>query len=352
MKLGRIGRSVGIVGLLLAVCTSLPGNPDQGPPVPVGEDGCPTAWNAMRERGYAPGRLMPDRGAVSVTFCELTGARLAGAEEARKLTTHVEAMVGVLNSLPTRDEMEAEIRATSAAEGQQVPDDLLLGNMCTLVGYSSELSFSVEYRNGRALVMLDRNCGIAQSGGLTRFMPSKAVDAFLGYYREQLAARRPKVTTPDCQQKILVTAVDNNVTFDEPRDDIGPNRGENSVLLPDSILEANACRYRREDDVFRLTGQKKIRDGLDGARRLFNDTVRGEMIGRADSNWMACAMPSREIADVTALDVVWMADATGGVVEIRAWRGPCTAVMASRVGARVAKAPLLLQLDEWLRPAA
>ena len=121
--------------------------------------------------------------------------------------------------MPTRDEMEAEIRATSAAEGQQAPDDLLLGEMCTLVGYSSELSFSVEYRNGRALVMLDRNCGIAQSGGLTRFMPTKAVD------------------------------------------------------------------------VFRLTGQKKIRDGLDGVRRLFNDTVRDEMIGRTDSNWMACAMP-------------------------------------------------------------
>ena len=118
--------------------------------------------------------------------------------------------------------------------------------------------------------------------------------------------------------------------------------------LPDSILEANACRYRLEDDVFRLTGQKKIRDGLDGVRGLFNDTVRGETIGRADSNWMACAMPSRGPAEVTALDVVWVAAATGGVVEIRVWRGPCTAVMAARVGARAAKDPLLRQLDEWL----
>jgi hypothetical protein len=172
MGLWRIGRSVGIVGLLLAVCTSPPGSAAQGPPVPVGEDGCPTAWNAMRGGGYAPGRLIPDRGAVSVTFCELTGARPAAAEGARKLTTHVEAMVGVLNSLPTRDEMEAEIRAASAAAGRQAPDDLLLGKMCTLVGYSSELSFSVEYRNGRALVLLDRNCGIARSGGRTRFKPT------------------------------------------------------------------------------------------------------------------------------------------------------------------------------------
>jgi hypothetical protein len=181
-------------------------------------------------------------------------------------------------------------------------------------------------------------------------MPTKAVDAFLGYYREQLAARRPNVTAPDCRPSVPVTAVDNRGTFDEPRDDIGPHRSDHSALLPSSIMEANACRYRLEDDVFRLTGQKRIRDGLDGVRGLFNDSLRAETIGRADSNWTACAMPSREPVEVTAVDVVWVADATGGVVEIRAWRGPCTAVMAARVGARVAKDPLLRQLDEWLRP--
>jgi hypothetical protein len=50
----------------------------------------------------------------------------------------------------------------------------------------------------------------------------------------------------------------------------------------------------------------------------------------------------------TALDVVWVGDATGAVAEVRIWRAPCQAVYAGPTGDKVPTTELLSRLDSWL----
>ncbi|MEU1389289.1 MULTISPECIES: hypothetical protein [unclassified Nonomuraea] len=190
----RVGRVVaGVVALVLAASAAFPVNA-LGPR--LGAGGCPISAAGGWERGDRPGELVPADGAVSVTMCELPLPSSQGqaAVPVRRLTAGVGAMVSELNALPTRDVLEAELRRRESAKGRVLGDDLHLGEVCTLVGHGTSLSFVVQYGDVRrpAVVLVDRNCGTARYAGRTRF--GDPSDAFLRRYRAQLEARPAPVS--------------------------------------------------------------------------------------------------------------------------------------------------------------
>ncbi|MCT9930336.1 hypothetical protein N5079_08870 [Planotetraspora sp. A-T 1434] len=330
---------------------------------PLGADGCPTAWVEERDVFDLPGPLVPD-GAVSVTLCELVTrlpyrgrpARSPWSGQARTLTTRVADMVTVLNALPTRDELEARIRARSKAEGRPLPEDVHVGTGCTDIGFPSELSFAVHYVEGPpAVVLLDRNCGTARFGARTRYLnfsDGKPIDTFLGFYRDQLASRGFVVAAPACPAVLRVRRSNEDVITDVPRDDIARNRGGSAAHLPSPLAAVTACRYVRQGDTLRLGHSRTLRDELGPIRDLLNTATAIEEVRKGGGtevvNWTRCGVAGSTADPVKRLDVVWVADVTGAVAEIRVWRAPCAAVFPG-MGGVVAKPALLVRLDDWLR---
>ncbi|GLX01479.1 hypothetical protein Misp02_55650 [Microtetraspora sp. NBRC 16547] len=337
------------------------------PEPPLDADGCPTVWVNRWGFDGPPGPLVPAEGATSVTLCELVTSpprnsflrpeRDLGVP--RTLTVGVPAMITTLNALPSRVAADARIRAREKAAGRPVPEPDVLSYDCTDVGFSTELSFAVHYADGPpAVVLLDRNCGTASRAGRVRFFDGERrvtddgqpVDAFLALYREQLASTASDVEPPACATVPLARRMENRAYTDAPRDDIRRNRGR-AVHLPTRLVAVTACRYVRDGDRMRLRGHRTLRDGLEPVRALLNDAtavrVRTNGGGEEVVNHTECGRPGPGPTGVRDLDVVWAADLTGAVAEIRVWRSPCRAVVAD-LGGRLAPKALLDTLDSWL----
>ncbi|GAA2208103.1 hypothetical protein GCM10009850_035610 [Nonomuraea monospora] len=352
----RVGRVItGVLALLLAAPAAFPLH-SLGPRLAA--DGCPASAAGAWEGGDRPGDLVPADGAVSVTMCEIPLPYRApppqGPVRVRKLTTQVDAMVAELNALPTRDVLEAGLRRSEAAKGRVLGDDLHLGEICTAVGFGTSLSYVVHYAGRRppAVVLVDRNCGTARYAGRTRF--GNPVNAFLGFYLTQLQARPKPVVPPGCAAGLPAAKVDLHRPQGWPRDDVAVNRGPAfGELLPSPLSAAIACRYRADDGVLRLRAQVAVPAGLASVRSLINAST----VVRPGTDSPAtppgpgrtgCGMDGIRLpAD---LDVVWVGDITGAVVEVRVWRAPCRAVHAGRTAGRVPTAELLSRLDAWLGP--
>ncbi|MET7337865.1 hypothetical protein [Nonomuraea sp. NPDC005650] len=354
----RVGRvAAGVSALLLAAPSAIPLD-SLGPQ--LGTDECPISPAGGWEAGDRPGELVPADGAVLVTMCEIALPTPHGQVPVspgapvpvRKLTTQVDAMVSALNALPTRDVLEADLRRREAAKGRVQEDDLHLGEVCTLVGYGTSLSFVVHYRDKRkpAVVLVNRNCGTARSAGRTRF--GDPSDTFLSYYRAQLQAQPKPVVLTDCAAALPAASVDLTRRWGWPRDDIAANRGLGErALLPSPLSAAAACRYRLDGGLLRLQAQVNISDDLVSVRSLINtstavNTMTDSGGTERAANLTDCGL--NRITQPTALDVAWVGDLTGAIAEVRIWRAPCQAVYAGSTGGKVPTAELLSRLDTWL----
>ncbi|MFG2044017.1 hypothetical protein [Dactylosporangium sp. NPDC048998] len=290
---------------------------------------CPVAW-PVGGVGAAdrPGPLVPADGVVSVTLCELPGAMPSWIEPAppRVLTARAGEVIAAMNALP------------SAADGNRA---------CTFVAFPTEMSLVVSYA-GRApvAVLLDRNCGTAGTDGRTRRITGTdgahpaVADAFLARYREQLAAATSPaaVKTPACEAALSSADIEVRTQADEPRDDFARNRGGVDAFAPSALVEVRACRYRPGHDGLRLATQHAQRQDL----AAFHDLVNAAAQRVTDTSDCATA------GSPTTIDVVWLADATGAVAELRVPRQPCPEFRRAGFPGLVAPPQLLVQLDHWL----
>ncbi|MEN3534462.1 hypothetical protein AAH991_05035 [Microbispora sp. ZYX-F-249] len=362
---GRIGRGLAggvVAALLLAASASYP--VDTLDARFMNANGCPVAVMDVRGTADRPGPLVPAEDAVSVTLCELVTPPRGGPGPMpssrpgrdRVLSTHVAEMIAVLNALPTRDEAEAAARALLTARGQTPPDDLHMGQVCTAIGYGEQLSFAVRYRDRPpALLLLDRNCGVVHHAGRTRFLDGQPVDRFLSFYRDQIARDPDAIPAPTCPAKVAVTEVDNRPDLEFPQDGMARNRGGGDVFLPGPLAAVTVCRYRADGADLRLRAHRVLREDLEFVRGLLNTAATIESVtdsqGTTDVvNGVDCGMPqpTRAAVPVSRLDVVWAADMTGAVAEMRIWRAPCQAVFSGTAAGLRPGPALLTRLDSWL----
>ncbi|MGW5262864.1 hypothetical protein ACWEQG_17955 [Microbispora sp. NPDC004025] len=361
----RIGRCLAggaVVALLLAASASYPVEMLDARFLDSG--GCPTAVMDVRGNADRPGPLVPAEGAVSVTLCELITPARGGPGPMpsprpgrdRTLSTHVAEMIAVLNALPTRDEAEAAARALMIARGDTPPEDLHMGQACTAIGYGEQLSFAVRYRDRPpALLLLDRNCGVVHHAGRTRFLDGQPVDRFLSFYRDQTARDPDAIPAPTCPAKVAVTDIDNRPDLEFPQDGMARNRGHGDGFLPSPLAAVTACRYHAAGDVLQLGAHRVLREDLESVRELLNTAAAIQSVtdsgGTTDFvNGVDCGMPhpARAATPVSRLDVVWAADMTGAVAEMRIWRAPCQAVFSGTAAGLRAEPALLDRLDSWL----
>ncbi|WP_214319949.1 hypothetical protein [Nonomuraea sediminis] len=318
---------------LTAVC--LLASPASRPEIHRG--GCPGAWVpdwGIRDR---PGDFLPSGPVTSVTYCELILEPGPHQGEARVLTTGAAEVAALLNAMPTREELEARIRAQESAAGRPITGELHLGEICPLIAYDRRGSFVVRYEDGSsAVILLDPNCGTAYYDGRTRFLGNAPVDTFLDLYRRQLARAHPAVPAPACPSRA-------GPAGSTPRDDIARNRGTSRTFLPSPLAAATACRYGPDG---RLTRQRTITGDLEPLRTLITvETPSSPGDTKSLLNGTRCSMDG---SSPTALDTIWVTDATGATAEIRVWRAPCLAVLYGGSAPLVPGRALLERLDTVL----
>lgn len=319
---------------------------------------CPTTWP---EPGPGlppdkPGPLVPADGALSVTLCELPTDLSGGAtaspgtvpraqDAPRTLTLRAGELVTALNRLRTREQLAEQL-------GQ--PHEL----GCTLIGFGENLSLVVTYADRDPMaVLLDRNCGTATADGRTRYMSGTEqshpalLDGFLELYREQLAATTNPATVkaPACAASLSQQDVNGFTSASEPRDGIARNRGGADAYLPNALVEVTTCRYAVTGGKLQLTKQHSQRNDLEPVRDLLNNatTVRNSTDGNGTqtvTNLSECRIET----PISKLDIVWIADTTGAVSEVRISRAPCPEVRRSGMGGLVPQPELIGQLDHWL----
>lgn len=216
-----LGVVVMAVALMLGAVAAAP-TAVVSPGPPAGADGCPTSWPGAWGIIDRPGPLVPAREVVAVTLCELITGPPVRQGGARRLTGGAAEVVAVLNAMPTRRQLEARLRARERAAGRTLPEDLHLGEACTLVGYGDEVSFAVHYRGGPpAVVLMNRNCGTAHHAGRTRFLDGGPIDAFLRLYRAQVARPPATIAAPTCPTTLTAGQLDISTADRGPADGTG-----------------------------------------------------------------------------------------------------------------------------------
>ncbi|MBB5869733.1 hypothetical protein F4553_003112 [Allocatelliglobosispora scoriae] len=294
-----------------------------------------------------PGALVPD-GALSVSLCELPLDPAAGTVPTpRTVTLRPGELVAALNALPTKEEVAAKL-------GQP------FNHGCTMIGFAEDLSLVLTYADrAQVTVALDRNCGTAIADGRTRFMSGSSkfsptlLDGFVGLYREQLAASTDAATVqaPACPATLTQAAVSGMTANTDARDGIARNRGSVDVFAPSALVEVRACRYLAgSGGTLKLTAQHAERSAAPAVRDLLNEATKVRENTDAEggstvTNLAGCAV---DVA-IGSLDVIWIADATGAVSEVRVLRAPCAEVRRAGMGGLVVLPELAGQLDGWLR---
>lgn len=322
----------------------LPTGPVPDPPT-LATDGCPASWPDPFPLVDRPGLLVPQDTPVSVTLCELPvePSDKPLAHPPRVLRTGAAEIVTLLDKLPTG----AQLRARMPGSGDV---------MCTAVGYTTNESLVVRYP-GRAPVevLIERNCGKAYSDGRTRYLDPSPVPRFLDLYRAQVAAATDpaKVPTPLCGPALTAHQLDPAAFDSQPADDIRANQNLPGPFLQSPIVAVTACRYAGNGNGVTLVRQVSQRTGMDEVENVLNRGTQVHVATDANgttsvTNHSDCGDPNRDRRPVTALDVVWVADATGATAEVRVWRAPCQVVFTSGTGGLVPTQELLAQLDTWL----
>lgn len=341
-----------------AAATPAPAGPPPSP-VPLDQGGCPAVAAPPPSDEDRPGPLVRT-GATQVTLCErLTEPHAASfdprAGQPRTLTIGVEQITALLNELPDKETMLGRLREQARQRGEN-PANLEMG--CTLIGFPSELSLVLRYRDGTTTVVwLDRNCGSVRADGRTRYDYSKVFDLFLRLYRDQLAAQtRPAdIPAPTCPPVLTPEeSFGGPATTTEPlTDEIARNRGSKDGFLPSPLAKATVCRYARaaggEPAALTRSVTLEVSEGL---RELLNTatTVRTSTGARGTStlaNGTDCADPAN-LGSIRVLDLVRVADVTGAVADVAVLRTPCGAVVRS--GGLVPTPDLLGLLDAHLGP--
>ena len=279
--------------------------PQNGPePVATGAaDDCPTADVPAPPnfRTDTPGAIVPG-GAIRATLCERPTSEFRSPVEIdfspRTLTRNVHDLVSFANGLPGPSEESGK---------------------CTLIGYTTEMSFVFGYADRPpSVVGVDRNCGALFTAERNRFGSSKALNAFYRLYRAQLRATTPVATipTPTCPAT-HDPRVATSATF--PKDGIGRNRGFGEAMLPDPLAAMVACRYELANDRWVLTRQEQRRTELEPTRLILNEQY-------AYRESPECPDTNTSAMRPTLVDSLWIADTTGAVSEVRVWRRPCVIV--------------------------
>jgi hypothetical protein len=303
---------------------------------------CPTTWVDTSHHVDRPGPLVPV-GAVAITLCELPvdpakNAAPTPAPAPRTVTLRVEELVAALNELPNQEQATQRL-------GHPV------GIRCPAI-FLPQLSLVAIYANGDPVtVTLDRSCGTATAEGRTRFLSGGSslqhpylVDGFVALYREQLAAATDPatITVPACAAMLSEQDLSMSHTDNQPRDAIARNRGGVDAFAPSALIEIRACRYHATAGILQLVKQHHQRDDLVSVRDLLNDAT---LVGtEAATNLSECALESA----IDSLDVVWLADATGAISEIRVPRARCAEVRRAGIGGLVLRPGFAERLDGWL----
>jgi hypothetical protein len=316
-------------------------------PLPLGTDGCPATWPTAIPHVDNPGPLVPKDTPVSVTLCELPvePSDKQFAHPPRVLRTGAAEIVTLLNQLRNAAQMRAGL-----------PPGTGFG-MCGGVLYTTNESFVIRYP-GRApvQVLIDGDCGQMYSDGRTRYLFDNPtpVARFLDLYRAQLVADTDpaKVPTPACKPALTANQVDATALDSQPVDNIRANQDLSEPFLQSPIVAVTACRYAGNGGGLTLVRQHSERTGMDNLKNVLNRAVQIHTTTDAGgsmsvTNQTDCGTPSQP-RPVTALDVVWVADATGATAEVRIWRAPCEAVYTYGLGGIVPTPELLSQLDAWL----
>lgn len=304
---------------------------------------CPTAWPQPGiGSSDRPGPLVPADGAVAVTLCELPAASLAAPPAAaaavpRILKLRPGELVAAMNALPTPAHLD---------------------DSCALIAFPENLSLVVSYADRDPFaVLLDRNCQTATSDGRTRRITGTDIahpallDTFLALYREQLVAMTDPATVkaPACAASLTQQDVSGLNRAVEPRDGIARNRGGADGLAPSALVDINVCRYRTGAGGLRLATQHAQRQDLEAFRDLLNSAAMVRSTTDATGvQSLTNASGCQRGTNIDELDVIWLADATGAVTEVRLPRAPCPEVQSAGMTGLVAPPQLLGQLDLWL----
>lgn len=313
----------GVAAVAVAVVVSVPqllaGNTtDVAPAAPAD---CPT-WT---EPSYedSPGPLVPD-GAADATLCRRDGDPML-------LTSRVGELVDALNALPPLD------------SGEQVS--------CEDIGLTPETrgghTIVLRYPDGSTVaVFMEWTCGVSMAGERTRLgMP---LDTFRDLHRSQLAAETDPalIATPECPDRFEPVTLD---SF--PQDGIERYSvpGTDDPALPSPLVAAVACRYAPDGQGGGgLVDSSADRGDLAGLREALEATF-----GPADFDHSSCVSAVDNMGDAVP-DLIWVADATGGVREfwvyVPAAGAPCPAAFAGRPAA-AAEPELTSYLDRVLGPA-
>jgi hypothetical protein len=214
-----------------------------------------------------------------------------------------------------------------------LPDRSAIGGevACTDVGYGN-MTFVFSYpRRPPVVVWVDRNCRSVIADGRARY--GTVLDPFMALYQAQLrhTTRAEDVPTPDCVGSVPSGHFDTG-GGDQPSDGIGANRPSTDPFLPSPLVAVTGCRYSLVHDPAVLVAHGSRRGRLDALRSIVNtQTARTPDYRPLVLRQTGCSDASNGSRYPIVVDVLWLADATGGVSEMRVWRTPCRAVITGYV---------------------
>jgi hypothetical protein len=346
-----VGAAVAVPNLI-DTTNVLPGVSDTQ--VTVGGDGCPAlgTFHGPSDKD-APGLLVP-AGAADVALCEIPSQLPGPPPEAppplRVLTAGVDEVVKVLNGLPGTKRYKELIREREIAEGR--PDPGPLEQMgCTAVGHPYDISLRLRYTDREPVfVLLDRNCGSARVGDVTRYwFPTSPLTTFFAKYRDQLAATTDpaSVATPACAQTMTADHILRDRYPSGPVDGIRLNREGTNVVLPNELVAAAVCTYSIDARGATLTAHKEHRGELTRLRDTINRQF--EMVGSDGPRqaMVECGNPAMPLPQ--RMVTVTVADATGSASEFWLYRSPCSSAIRAGYAGLEPLGEFVSELDALLR---
>jgi hypothetical protein len=187
------------------------------------------------------------------------------------------------------------------------------------------------------VVQLNLACGGVANGQAERADLRTTADTFYALYREQVAATiNPDSIKPaTCVGQLDATHLTlpdgrRGEVYDTPRDDI--LRDEHDIhwnpaesVLPSPVAAASICRYvAAGGHLLRLDRTWQGRTDLEQLRSEVNQTYQRPNAPGQQTTW--CMGPTFESPQITTVDVIWLTDVTGRVLEVRVARKPCSGV--------------------------
>ncbi|WP_027344114.1 hypothetical protein [Hamadaea tsunoensis] len=297
----------------------------------------PADWLQTVPDSDTPGRFIDPSGVASVSMCLKTVSGPPREETVWTLDTRLPQMLDVFNAMPTKANFNEQRKRNHP--DANIPSEW----MCDAVGYFQEFAFAVTYTDGRVVTVLtDRNCGLAYLDGHLRVMQPSPVNTFKQLYLGQQISRTDPATvaTPSCPSTTSGAGefIDQisamriaTLTSDDP-------------FLPTPLVAVALCRYADNGTGLRLTAHYEARTTGDPRLPGPVDTWRQRInAATARREGAAGCHGASDLANATALDVMWAADESGAVSAVPVEWGPCRQVVA-----RNATIPPSESLKEYL----